>query len=122
MMNEPKQRGHKDLIAWQKAMDLVEEIYKLVKDLPKDERFNLASQISRSAVSIPSNIAEGYRRGSDKSFRQFLLIAFGSGAELETQIELVKRLSLVPNFNFQRIDVLLSDTMRLLNAFIKKIG
>ncbi len=121
-MNEPAKRGHKDLIAWQKAMDLVEEIYKLVKELPKDERFNLASQISRSAVSIPSNIAEGYRRGSDKSFRQFLLIAFGSSAELETQIELVKRLTIVPDFNFQKIDSLISDTMRLLNAFIKKLG
>ncbi len=121
-MNEQIKRGHKDLVVWQKAMDLVEEIYKLIKELPKDEKFNLVSQISRSAVSIPSNIAEGYRRGSDKSFKQFLLIAFGSSAELETQIELVKRLVLAPNFDFKAVDNLLSDTMRLLNAFIKKLG
>ena len=120
-MDQLEKRGHKDLIAWQKGMDLVEEAYKLVKELPKDGRFNLASQISRSAVSIPSNIAEGYRRNSDKSFKQFLLIAFGSCAELETQIELTKRLSLAENFNFSKIDSLLFDTIRLLNAFIKKL-
>jgi len=120
-MENAARRGHKDIIAWQKSMDLVEEVYKLLKELPKDERFNLASQIGRSAVSVPSNIAEGYRRSSDKSFKQFLLIAFGSCAELETQIELVKRLSLAKNFDFSRIDGLLFDTIRLLNAFIKKL-
>ena len=120
-MNETINKGHKDLIVWQKSMDLVEEVYKLVKVLPNDERFNLASQLSRSAVSIPSNIAEGYRRNSDKSFKQFLLIAFGSCAELETQIELIERLSIVENFDFSKIDSLLFDTIRLLNAFIKKL-
>jgi len=112
--------GHKDLIVWQKAMRLVEEVYKLAKQLPSNEKFNLCSQMGRSAVSIPSNIAEGFRRSSDKSFRQFLLIAFGSGAELETQIEIVKRLQLTPQFNFSVIDGLLIEVMKLLNYFIKK--
>jgi len=96
--------GYKDLIVWQKSMSLVLEIYNLVKFLPKEEKFNLSSQIIRSSVSIPSNIAEGYRRDSDKSFRNFLLISFGSGAELETQIEIIKRLKLVRNYNFEKID------------------
>lgn len=119
---EMEYRGHKDLIVWQKGMDLVEEVYNLVKALPGGEKFNLTSQISRCAVSIPSNIAEGYRRGSDKFFKQFLLIAFGSAAELETQIELVKRLTLVKDFNFTQLDALLFDVIRLLNAFIKKLS
>lgn len=120
-MDNSNKNGHKDLIVWQKSMNLVEEVYKLVKEMPKDEKFNLSSQISRAAVSVPSNIAEGYRRNSDKSFKQFLLIAFGSSAELETQIELVKRLEILKNFDFSKIDSLLFDTIRLLNAFIRKL-
>lgn len=118
-MNETK-IGYENLIVWQKAMDLVVETYKLVRLLPKEEKFNLGSQISRCAVSIPSNIAEGYRRQSDKSFRQFLLISFGSGAELETQIKLVKRLELVVSFDYSKIDNLLAETMKMLSVFINR--
>lgn len=108
------------MIVWQKAMDLVEEIYRLVGELPKDERFNLVSQMTRSVVSIPSNIAEGFRRSSEKSFKQFLLIAFGSGAELETQIEIVKRLKLTKEYDLSKITNLLEEVMKLLNSFIKR--
>ena len=79
-------RSYKDLIVWQKAMDLVDEIYTLVKVLPKEELFALSDQLRRSAVSIPSNIAEGYGRRGHKEFAQFLSIARGSLFELETQI------------------------------------
>lgn len=72
-------------------MDLVEDIYKVSANLPKTERFGLVSQIQRSAVSIPSNIAEGSKRSSRVDFRQFCIIAIGSAAELETQLQIIKR-------------------------------
>jgi four helix bundle protein len=117
---ENNKQGYENLIVWQRAMDLVVEVYKLIRLLPKEEKFGLGSQIGRCAVSMPSNIAEGFRRQSDKSFRQFLLISFGSGAELETQIMLVKRLDLVQNYDFIKIDGLLSETMKMLSVFIAK--
>lgn len=76
--------GYKDLIVWQKSMDVVTCVYECVLKFPNEEVYGLTSQIKRSAVSIPSNIAEGNRRTSDKDTKRFLTIAFGSGAELET--------------------------------------
>ena len=82
--------SYKDLTVWKKSYDLVKDIYLLTKELPSDERFGLISQIQRSAVSIPSNIAEGQQRHSIKEYVQFLGIAQGSAAELYTQLSLVK--------------------------------
>lgn len=78
-------KSFKDLIVWQKAYQLVIEIYKLTKNFPKDEVYGLTQQMRRCAVSIPSNIAEGYGRQFSKEYRQFLSIAYGSRCELETQ-------------------------------------
>lgn len=78
----------KDLIVWQKSMDLVESIYRITEKLPSKEQFGLISQMRRAAVSIPSNIAEGYGRQSKGSYTQFLSISRGSLLELETQTEL----------------------------------
>lgn len=83
---------YKDLLVWQKAMDLVAVTYQLVKLLPKEEQYDLASQMRRAAVSVPSNIAEGQGRKSDREFLRFLSIARGSRAELETQLLLSVRL------------------------------
>ena len=85
---------YEDLKIWQKAMDLVEFVYEVMKDMPEDEIYGLTSQIKRCSVSIPSNIAEGAGRNSNKQFTHFLSIANGSTTELETQILLVKRLNL----------------------------
>lgn len=79
-----KIQSFKQLVVWQRAMELAEEVYRLTESLPSSERFGLISQIRRSAVSIPSNIAEGRQRGTRKDFAQFLRIADGSAAELET--------------------------------------
>ena len=70
-------KGHKNLIIWQKAMELVEDIYKVTSTFPKDEIYGLTSQMKRASISIPSNIAEGAARNSDKEFRQFLYIYLG---------------------------------------------
>jgi four helix bundle protein len=92
---------YKDLRVWQKAMDLVVEVYKLTGHFPDSEKYGLISQMNRSAVSIPSNIAEGSGRNSPREFHQFLGIAKGSLAELETQLEISKRLSLYTEYNYE---------------------
>lgn len=85
-------KSYRDLTVWQKSFVLVEDIYKLTAKLPNEEKYGLASQMQRAAVSIPSNIAEGQQRGGAKEFRQFLLIARGSAAELSTQVELAQKI------------------------------
>ena len=112
---------YKDLIVWQKSMDLVIAIYKLTAELPKEEIYGLTSQMRRCSVSIPSNIAEGRRRGTKKDYRQFLIIAYSSGAELETQIEIVKRLPFGNHLDFAKVDSLLNEVMRMLNRLTNKI-
>ena len=88
-------KTHKDLDVWNKAMDFAEKIYSLTTQFPKEEQYGLVSQIRRSAISIPSNIAEGAARNSNKEFMQFLYIAMGSLSEIETQILLAKKLKLL---------------------------
>ena len=87
--------SYRELIMWQKAMDLVEEVYRLVKLLPREETYALSDQMRRAAISIPSNIAEGHGRNSEREFLRFLSIAQGSRAELDTQIEICIRLKYV---------------------------
>ncbi len=106
---------YKDLIVWQKSMELVTTIYKLTENFPRGELYGLVSQMRRSAVSIPSNIAEGRRRSTRKDYRQFLIIAYGSGAELETQIEIAKRLLFGKDLDHSKADGLLDEVMRMLN-------
>ncbi len=88
-------RTHKDLDVWKEAMNLVKEVYLVAENFPKEETYGLVSQIKRSAVSIPSNIAEGAARNSRKEFIQFLYIALGSLAELETQLLLGQELGFI---------------------------
>lgn len=93
-MNEPmrkKSGGHRDLNAWQLAMDFVVVVYTLSRSFPRDELYGLVAQLRRAAVSIPSNIAEGYGRHSAKELHRFINNALGSLAEVETQIELSAR-------------------------------
>jgi four helix bundle protein len=85
-------QGHKDLVVWQKAMDLVAAVYKLTGAFPKEELYGLTSQMRRAAVSIPSNIAEGHALKQTQAYSRHLAIASGSLAELQTQIEIAGRL------------------------------
>ena len=112
---------YKDLVVWQKSMELVVAVYALTEQYPKSELYGLISQTRRSAVSIPSNIAEGRRRSSRKDFRHFLILAFGSGAELETQIEIARRLSFSKDLDFLKVDSLLDEIMRMLNKMITSL-
>ena len=96
---------HKNLDVWNLSIKLVKEIYGVIGNFPKEETYGLASQIRRSAVSIPSNIAEGAARNSKKEFKQFLYIALGSAAELETQLIIARELGYeTPDELFDRIE------------------
>ena len=111
----------KKLEVWRAAKDLTIEIYKITGNFPDVERYGLVSQINRSAISVPSNIAEGRRRGSKREYRKFLLIAYSSGAELETQIEISKRLSIIKESNYQKVDTLLLEIMKMLNRLTSSL-
>ncbi|MEK7106022.1 MAG: four helix bundle protein [Patescibacteria group bacterium] len=115
-------KHYKDLIVWQKAIELVVTIYSATKKFPQIEQYGLVSQMRRCAVSIPSNIAEGSRRSTIKDYKQFLHIAYGSGAELETQLEIAKRLSFGAQDDYNRIDGLLEEVMRMLNKLIATLS
>jgi len=116
-----KVQSYKNLIVWQKAMGLILAVYDLVSDFPKEEIYGLSSQMKRSANSIPSNIAEGSRRGSKKDFRHFLLNSFGSGSELETQIEISKRLGFGKEEKRKKAEQNLEEVMRMLNRLCKNL-
>lgn len=110
-----KVESHKDLTVWQKSMDLVVLVYKLMEKLPKQERYSLCDQIRRSAVSIPSNIAEGKSRNSIKEYKYFVGIAKGSVAELETQLLLCERIGYLQKEE-------LRETLGLLEEVSKMLG
>lgn len=101
-------------------MELVVAVYEVTEQFPKEERFGLASQMNRAAISIPSNIAEGKLRGYDRDFLRFLANAFGSGGELETQVEAAKRIPKIKVSDFSRVDNLLEEVMKMLNTLINK--
>jgi len=107
--------NHKDLNVWKKSMDLAVLIYDLTNAFPNDERFGLTSQMRRAAVSIPSNIAEGAARKSDKEFLQFLSIALGSLSELETQYILAIRINIIESNDV--VDHSLIDVKKLILGF-----
>lgn len=114
--------SYKELIVWQRSIELVVAIYELTEKFPKEEIYGLISQMKRSAVSIPLNIAEGRYRGTKADYSQFLRIAYGSGAELETQIEIAKRLAKTKNLYYAKVDSLLVEVMKMLNVMIKNLN
>jgi len=113
------EKPHKKLKAWQLAMDIVIDIYKITATFPTDERFGLVSQMRRSAVSVPSNIAEGAARHTKKEFVNFLHIAQGSLSELDTQLELSRRLAFVDAVSWKELDDKLQEEDRILSGLIR---
>lgn len=114
-------KSYKELIVWQKSMQLVKEIFVLTKSFPKEELYGLVSQMKRAAIGIPSNIAEGYGRKSTKSYIQFLLIAYGSALELDTQLILAKELKMAPEESFKNAELLLEEVCKMLNSMINNM-
>lgn len=114
--------SYKELIVWQRAMELVTEVYAVTERFPKDEKYGLISQMRRAAVSVPSNIAEGRHRGTKKEFVNFLRIALGSVGELETQLEISKRLPSIELPNCEHMESLLLETEKMLRSMITKLN
>ena len=111
----------RDLLIWQKAMSLVTKCYKTTKQLPKEELFGLTSQVRRCSISIPSNIAEGFGRGTNKDYHRFLTIAMGSLFEFQTQIEIAYNLEYISAEEFNSIYEDSRELERMLSAFINKV-
>lgn len=112
--------SYKQLQVWQRAIELVKEIYKVTEKFPKEELYGLVSQMRRAAVSIPSNIAEGYKRRNLGEYIQFLSIADASAAELETQIIIAKDLYRKADFN--NVESLLGEVQKMLAVMISKLN
>jgi len=111
----------RDLLIWQKAMKLVTSCYSISCSFPKEEQFGLTSQIRRCSVSIPSNISEGYGRGTNKDYHRFLKISLGSLFEFQTQIEIAYNLQYIKEENFNQLYEDSRELERMLTAFINKV-
>jgi len=109
--------SYKDLLVWQKSIDLVVEIYHLTKLFPVEEKFCLVSQMRRSVVSITSNIAEGYARKNRRENAQFINIAYGSAVELETQIIISCKLNIINNNQWEKASSLLIEVQKMLYRY-----
>lgn len=114
-------RNYRDLMVWHKGMDILVEVYRISSLLPKDERYNLVSQLQRAAVSIPSNIAEGCGRGTDAAFIQFLEYALGSVFEIETQTHAILRLNLLPPDELAVIIRSIDEEGKMINSLISSL-
>jgi four helix bundle protein len=112
-------KTHKDLKVWQESRKLITEIYYLTSNFPKEEVYSLTAQIKRAAISIPSNIAEGAARDSNKEYIHFLYISLGSVAELDTQLIIARDLNFINEKNFTVISQKLNDVAKMLSGLIK---
>ena len=111
---------HKNLDVWKRSMDLVADIYQMTSSWPVNEQYGLTSQVRRAAVSVPSNVAEGAARGSAKDFSRFIDIAQGSLAEVETQLEIAKRIGLIEGYS--RLENEMISVRRMLGGLKKNLS
>ena len=114
-------KSFRDLIVWQKSMTLTQTVYRLTKLFPKDEIYGLTNQVRRCSVSISSNIAEGYGRGTSPEYSHFLKISRGSLCELQTQIELAMNFEYITVHQFRQVEDQAIEISKMLNAIIKKL-
>jgi four helix bundle protein len=117
-----KIQSYKDLLIWQKGIEITEKVYLLTKSFPSEEIYSLTNQIKRATVSIPSNIAEGFGRNSTKSYVNFLKISRGSLYELETQLIIAEKQNFISDLDLlQSINDLISEEGKMINSYINKI-
>ena len=117
-----KAQSYRDLIVWQKSIELAKQLYQLTAEFPQEEKFGLISQIRRAAVSVPSNIAEGQARNTTGEFIQFISHAEGSAAELDTQLLLSVELGFVQPTRTAAAFTLIEEIRRMLNALRRRVG
>ena len=114
-------KNFKELLVWQKSTELVARVYQITGSFPAEEKYGLASQMRRAAVSIPSNIAEGHMRATNKDFGQFLSIARGSCAELETQNVISKKLGYAREGDYVELDSKIEEISKMLSSLRSKL-
>ena len=121
-MLDKQVRNYKDLIVWQKAMDLVFDVYRVTAAFPREEVYGLTNQLRRSAVSVPSNIAEGHGRATKGEFIQFLCHSRGSLLELETQVLIASSLGYLDNSQQELLQTNIAEIARILNGLLSSLG
>jgi four helix bundle protein len=119
---QKKIKNFRDLNIWKKGIEIVKDIYLIVREFPKSEVYSLTNQMQRASLSIPTNIAEGFDRFHNKEYKQFLYIALGSCAELETQIEIAKELKYINEDNKKIILEKIHHESRMITNLIKKLN
>ena len=113
--------NYKELKIWQKSIDVAVKVYEITKDFPREELYGLTSQIRRSAISIPSNISEGYGKDGNKDYLKFLNIGISSLFEMQTQLEIAYNLKYITEIQFNKINEESKEIERMLSSFIRKI-
>ena len=115
-------KSHKDLLVWQRSMDLVENVYRITGSFPTSEQWGLVSQMRRAAISVPSNLAEGYGRQATGEYRHHVSIGRGSLLELETQILLAKRLNYLPALDAEVVLKEIDEISRMLATLVSRLA
>ena len=116
-----KIKDYKDLQIWQKGIEIVDKIYELTNSFPKAELYGLTSQMKKASISIPSNIAEGFARNHSKEYKQFLSIALGSCAELDTQLIIANRIGYIKNNDLEVLADQINHESRMISSLINKL-
>ena len=114
-------KNYKELLIWQKGIEIVKKIYQLIKQFPSEEKYGLTSQVNRAAISIPANIAEGSGRNSDKDYARFLQVALGSAFEVQTYLVIAKEMKLADIKDIEETEILLEEEIKMIHRFIKKL-
>ena len=115
-------KNYKELIIWQRGIEIVRKIYLIAKQFPKEEKFGIVSQITRAAVSIPANIAEGSSRNSDRDYARFLQISLGSAFEVQTYLTIAKEMNWVKGENAVGVELLLEEQIKMIHRFIDTLN
>jgi four helix bundle protein len=115
-------KNYKELSIWKKGIELVKVIYQLTKEFPNEERYGMIAQITRAAVSIPANIAEGSSRNSDKDYARFLQISLCSAFEVQTYLIIAKEMSWIKSKDIEEVETLLEEEIKMLHSFLRKLG
>lgn len=115
-------RSYRDLVVWQKAMDLTVGVYRLSRKLPSGERFGLVAQIQRATIAIPANLAEGHERRTRADYRRFVSMARGSLAEVETHLELIRRMDYAENGLIAPMESLAGEVGRMLSRLLQRLA
>jgi four helix bundle protein len=115
-------KNYKELTVWKKGIELTKLIYQLAKQFPNEERYGMIAQITRAAVSIPANIAEGSSRNSDKDYSRFLQISLGSAFEVQTYLILAREMNWIKSKEIEEVEILLEEEIKMLHSFLRKLS